>query len=64
MVTINGEASSCAGLALSDYLEQEGFDATRIAVERNGEIVPKPQYNRTILCDGDAVEIVCFVGGG
>ena len=37
---------------------------TRIAVEVNGAIVPKAQYDTFALHDADAVEIVCFVGGG
>ena len=34
------------------------------AVERNGDIVPKAQYDETVLKDGDSVEVVSFVGGG
>ena len=40
------------------------FCSFRIAVERNGDIVPKAQYDETMLCDGDVVEVVSFVGGG
>ena len=36
----------------------------RIAVERNGEIVPRRTYGETVLQDGDVLEIVSFVGGG
>lgn len=45
-------------------LEQEGYPLTRIAVEVNGAIVPKAQYDTFALHDADTVEIVCFVGGG
>jgi sulfur carrier protein len=36
----------------------------RIAVEKNGEIVPKAKYAETLLAEGDALEVVSFVGGG
>ena len=36
----------------------------RIAVERNGEIIPKTSYQDIILQDGDVLEVVSFVGGG
>ena len=46
------------------WLEELGFSAGRIAVERNGEIVPRNRYGETLLADGDVLEIVSFVGGG
>ena len=36
----------------------------RLAVERNGNIVPRARYGETVLEDGDVLEIVRFVGGG
>ena len=36
----------------------------RIAVELNGDILPKYQYSETMLKDGDSMEVVTFVGGG
>lgn len=64
MVKINGKELSCAGISLSDYLAGTDYDMKRIAVECNGEIVPKAQYDNKILADGDSIEIVSFVGGG
>ncbi|MBO4620787.1 MAG: sulfur carrier protein ThiS [Victivallales bacterium] len=65
MLTINGQdARDFVGKSLAEYLAMQGFEVTRLAVERNGEIVPKAQYAQTILQDGDAIEIVRFVGGG
>ena len=49
---------------LEKYLESAGYDPKRIAVERNGAILPKSRYSETILSDGDEIEIVSFVGGG
>ncbi len=51
-------------MKLAEYLAGTDYDVKRIAVERNGEIVPKSQYDSTVLSDGDCVEIVSFVGGG
>lgn len=64
MVKINGEERNLAGSTLSAYLTEAGFDLGRVAVEVNGEIVPKRLYGETTLSDGDSVEIVGFVGGG
>lgn len=64
MVKINGEILDIAGKTLADYLTSINYDFKRIAVERNGYIVPKAQYGETVLIDGDIVEIVNFVGGG
>ena len=63
-VIINGEEEEAVGKVLADYLAESGYDAQRIAVELNGEIVPKSKYASTVLKDGDVVEIVRFVGGG
>ncbi len=64
MVKINGEQLDMAGKTLTEYLASTNFDPGRIAVERNGEIVPKARYGETVLQDGDNVEVVSFVGGG
>ena len=64
MVKINGENRDIAGKTLAEYLAGTAYDPRRIAVERNGVIVPKAQYGETVLSDGDSVEIVSFVGGG
>ncbi|MBQ4480578.1 MAG: sulfur carrier protein ThiS [Victivallales bacterium] len=65
MLTINGQnAPDFVGKNLAEYLAVQGYEVTRLAVERNGDIVPKAQYAQTLLQDGDVVEIVRFVGGG
>ncbi len=64
MVKINGAEKDVAGITITEYLKTTDFDCARIAVERNGDIVFKMQYDDTVLCDGDCVEIVSFVGGG
>lgn len=64
MVQINGENENAAGKVLSDYLAENDYIITGIAIEYNGEILPKAEYANTVLKDGDVVEIVSFVGGG
>lgn len=64
MVMINGKEVDAACKTVAQYLATTNYDPKRIAVERNGSIVPKTQYGQTVLEDGDRVEIVSFVGGG
>ncbi len=64
MVKVNGAELDIAGKTIAEYLASTTYDPKRIAVERNGDIVPKAKYEKTILQDGDSVEIVSFVGGG
>lgn len=64
MVTINGQPTEADGMTVADYLRQNQFGTERVAVERNLEILPRTQYETTVLADGDTLEIVCFVGGG
>lgn len=64
MVKINGEDRDLAGMTVTEYLASTDYNPKRVAVERNGEIVFKAQYDETTLEDGDTVEVVSFVGGG
>ncbi len=51
-------------LAISELLERMALAGKKIAVERNGEIVPRGAHRATLLADGDRLEIVVAVGGG
>ncbi|MCF0123488.1 MAG: sulfur carrier protein ThiS [Ruminiclostridium sp.] len=64
MIKINGVSVDADQKTIAQYLETTDFDPKRIAVERNGDIVFKSEYETTVLQDGDTVEIVGFVGGG
>ncbi|MBQ9112429.1 MAG: sulfur carrier protein ThiS [Clostridia bacterium] len=64
MVKVNGTELDVSGKTLAEYLATTSYDMKRIAVERNGNIVPKAQYSETVLQDGDSLEVVSFVGGG
>ena len=64
MIKINGMSCDVAGKTLAEYLATTNFNLARIAVEKNGDVVPKAQYETTVLEDGDTIEVVSFVGGG
>lgn len=64
MIKVNENYVDMAGRTLAEYLSLSGYDVKRIAVELNGDIVPKAQYEQTVLRDGDVLEVVSFVGGG
>ena len=62
---VNGELYPLSRpLSLKDFLEEKGFNTGRVAVELNGDIVPKGAYGTTMLSDTDTLEVVHFVGGG
>lgn len=52
------------GASLQHLIDGLGLKGDRIAVERNGAIVPRPQWTEIALDEGDKLEIVHFVGGG
>lgn len=65
MASINGEeVNEAVGKSISAYLTEAGYDSRRVAVERNGEIVPKANYGQVIISEADTIEVVSFVGGG
>lgn len=53
-----------APLTVAELVDLLGFAGKRIAVERNGDIVPRGLHAATALADGDRLEIVVAVGGG
>ena len=62
---INGRPQTVQeNLSLSELISQLNMKAERVAVERNGDIVPRNQWAQTALQNGDRLEIVHFVGGG
>ncbi|CAM3432978.1 sulfur carrier protein ThiS [Campylobacter upsaliensis] len=61
---INGEKLDLKELKFADYVKQKGLRADLIALELNGKIVPKSEFENLILKKGDKAEIVSFVGGG
>jgi sulfur carrier protein len=62
---INGVAVQLdAPLSVAAWLAQQGLTGKRVAVEKNGEIVPKSLHAQTLLEQDDRIEIVVAVGGG
>ncbi len=65
MIKVNGECiEHISGKTVAEYLTTNRYDIKRVAVELNGDILPKAQYESALLQDGDCMEIVSFVGGG
>ena len=65
-VTVNGNTRTLDAAAhdVAALVRALGLEGKRIAVERNGEIVPKSRYGDTPVLEGDQLEIVAAVGGG
>lgn len=65
MVRINGkDAPDAVSLSVLEYLKQSSYKLQHVVVELNEEILPKEAYDKTILNDGDVLEILSFMGGG
>jgi sulfur carrier protein len=64
-VTLNGTRREfSAPLTFSQLVDELALGGRRIAVERNGQIVPRSRFPETRLADGDRIEVVVAVGGG
>jgi thiamine biosynthesis protein ThiS len=64
-VFINGAAHQLTqNCSIAAMIEALGYTGKRIALERNGDIVPRSQYAEQTLSEGDKLEIVVAVGGG
>ena len=63
-ILVNGEVEQTEPQSLERYLFNKSLLGRRIAVERNGDIVPKSQFRDVILENGDVLEIVHAIGGG
>ena len=64
MVTINGKEEKAAGKTIAEYLIEAGYNPDRVVAEVNLNIIPKSEYDKTVINDGDSIEILNFVGGG
>lgn len=64
-LVVNGKAEQLDdGASVADLLQRYELQTVRVAVERNGEIVPRARFAETPLADGDTLEVVTLVGGG
>lgn len=64
-ITLNGQSKTLANTdTIGTLIVELGYENKRIAVELNGDIVPKSQHVTTPIKEGDTIEIVVAVGGG
>jgi len=63
-LTVNGVATNVEASTIAELVVTLGLAGKRIAIERNGEIVPRSRYAETPLARGDRLEIVGAIGGG
>ena len=64
-VSINGaQRRFAAPVTFAELLDELALAGKRLAVERNGEIVPRSRFAESRLADGDRIEVVMAVGGG
>ena len=64
-IQLNGTATTLENVrTVHDLVIHLGYEGKRIAVERNGDIVPRSQHAQAPLAEGDHIEIVVAVGGG
>jgi sulfur carrier protein len=64
-LTVNGESKAFpAPLRVESLIGELGLTGKRIALERNGDIVPRSRFGEEWVADGDRIEIVVAVGGG
>ncbi|MBL8381629.1 MAG: sulfur carrier protein ThiS [Burkholderiales bacterium] len=64
-ISVNGHSHELdGGTTVAALLARLDMAGKRVAVERNGEIVPKGRHAETALAEGDVLEIVVAVGGG
>ena len=64
-ITLNGRPETLENIgSVAELIRFLGYEGKRIAVECNGEIVPKSRHGQHALAEGDEIEIVVAVGGG
>jgi sulfur carrier protein len=63
-LTVNGESLVTDSITIPDLLKELGINPDRVAVEVNLSIIKKADYSAYNLKEGDAVEVINFVGGG
>lgn len=64
-MTCNGKKISLSGpVTVRAFLEAQGYNPARVAVERNGGVIRRAAFDEVLLTDEDILEVVGFVGGG
>lgn len=63
-ITLNGTPHTTQAATIAALVAELNLNPRQVAIERNREIVPRSTYGEAVLCEGDAIEVVAFVGGG
>ena len=63
-ITVNGDSLSVSAPTITELIQSFNLLPEATAVQRNDEIVPRAAYDKTLLEEGDVIELVRFVGGG
>jgi len=63
-IKLNGEYRDVAAHTIASLIVELGLEKRMLAVERNLEVVPKSEYDTTLLQENDRLEIVHMIGGG
>lgn len=61
---INGKPQDSQAATVASLVAELRLDPRQVAIEKNREIIPRSTYGQEMLAEGDAIEIVAFVGGG
>ncbi len=64
MVKINGQPAEAAEKTVAQIVTEQGLNVQRVAVELNGDIVKRSDFDKVVVKEDDSMEIVNFVGGG
>lgn len=64
-IKLNGRLLEVSrSLNVASLLLEAGYDFSRVAVMLNGDIIPRPEFEKQVVNDSDSIEVVSFVGGG
>jgi sulfur carrier protein len=65
LITLNGAPRELpASITFDELLDELSLNGKRLAIERNGQIVPRSTFANSRLAEGDRIEVVIAVGGG
>ena len=65
MIILNGKEKEFEGeVTVEDFISQLNYKKEQVAVELNEKIIPKADYSKTVVKDGDVIEVLSFMGGG
>ena len=63
-VTINGKAEEMSGSTVLEILTAKDVSPQMVAVELNSKMLERDELNSTVVKDGDAIELLFYMGGG